>query len=378
MAMASNPIIFSRCTFEVTGRCNLHCKHCANAEWNSPDRINSELKLEEIKRLISEMNALGIQEVTISGGEPFTRRDLFKILECLDNYNIAVRTIITNGTLLNEVVLEDLRGYQIKGITLSLDGISEKSHELLRGRGTLKKTFHTLSLLDEYGFKIGISTVVLKQSLDELLDMYKFLSTYKNVYEWSVNIPVRTGRFLKYYSQFEPSFGECLTVIKKLIKMHLEKKGIRNLFISEFYDDRLLRVKSIKGLDLEDSPCSPHLPYSLYIKPNGDIHSCQPLSVFPEYSKLGNIRTSNLQEMIKDAMSTKLPYTVKVGDLTECASCRYLSVCGGGCRANAIRYLGDPYGRDPTSCENIKIFFEHILPLLPQKTREVFSNALRE
>ncbi|WP_297435361.1 radical SAM protein [Thermococcus sp.] len=376
--MAFSFLSFSRCTFEVTGRCNLYCKHCANAEWNSPERIKSELRLEEIKRLISEMDALGMQDITISGGEPFVRKDLFEILELLEDSNIAVRTIITNGTLLNEVILENLKNYHVKGITLSLDGISEKSHELLRGRGTLKKTLHALSLLDEYGFKIGISTVLLRQSLSELIDMYRFLSNYKNVNEWSINIPVRTGRFIQYYPKFEPDFEECLTVIKKLIKMHLSERKINNLFISEFYDDRLLRVRKIKGLHPGDSPCLSHLPYSLYIKPDGDVHSCQPLSVFPEYSKLGNVRTSKLQEMIKRAMSTKLPYTVKVRDLKECVSCRYLPICGGGCRANAIRYLTDPYGRDPTSCENVKTFFEHILPILPQKTKGVFLDALRE
>ncbi len=82
----------------VTSRCNARCKMCYNWQnienWKSRD----ELSLEEIERITRSIDSL--QQLTISGGEPFLRDDLADIFKLFaQNCDVSWITIPTNGLL---------------------------------------------------------------------------------------------------------------------------------------------------------------------------------------------------------------------------------------------------------------------------------------
>ncbi|WP_420094255.1 SPASM domain-containing protein [Paenibacillus faecalis] len=56
-----------------------------------------------------------------------------------------------------------------------------------------------------------------------------------------------------------------------------------------------------------------------------------------------------------------------------CANCKYLKICGTGCRANAFESFGDIYRKDPLNCEVLPLFEKHISPLFSRETRENFA-----
>ncbi|MCM8828409.1 MAG: radical SAM protein, partial [Candidatus Omnitrophica bacterium] len=58
-----------------TMKCNLKCTGCYAAQYEKKDVITTEL----IDRIFKEAKELGIYFVTISGGEPFYRKDLLDI-----------------------------------------------------------------------------------------------------------------------------------------------------------------------------------------------------------------------------------------------------------------------------------------------------------
>ena len=62
---------------EITSVCNLRCTYCYN-----DSKINgNELPFEKIKEIMKYYNSLGINNITVSGGEPFLYLILFKILK---------------------------------------------------------------------------------------------------------------------------------------------------------------------------------------------------------------------------------------------------------------------------------------------------------
>ncbi|MGQ9611072.1 MAG: radical SAM protein [bacterium] len=65
-------------TIAITYRCNLRCSMCNIWQQNT----TSELSAEEYKKFPS---SIGL--VNITGGEPFLRRDIDKIIEILANNN---------------------------------------------------------------------------------------------------------------------------------------------------------------------------------------------------------------------------------------------------------------------------------------------------
>ncbi|MBU7026535.1 MAG: radical SAM protein, partial [Theionarchaea archaeon] len=81
---------------EVTNACNLTCIHCYKKGGNP---LSNELDSEEWMSIIDELKELGILTVAVTGGEPFTREDIFDIVEYIARNAISVN-ILTNGTLI--------------------------------------------------------------------------------------------------------------------------------------------------------------------------------------------------------------------------------------------------------------------------------------
>ncbi len=84
--------------FFVTSHCNARCRMCFN--WRNIDAAGKteELRLEEIKQVFDGFS--GIQQLTVSGGEPFLRPDLPQILGYISHRNdmqmITVPTLLSS------------------------------------------------------------------------------------------------------------------------------------------------------------------------------------------------------------------------------------------------------------------------------------------
>jgi sulfatase maturation enzyme AslB (radical SAM superfamily) len=59
---------FSAVNWAVTGKCNFNCRHCFNATGQAP--LMSEFTLEQCQSFIRQLDECGVQNVTLTGGEP--------------------------------------------------------------------------------------------------------------------------------------------------------------------------------------------------------------------------------------------------------------------------------------------------------------------
>jgi MoaA/NifB/PqqE/SkfB family radical SAM enzyme len=84
--IAETKFLFNKGPFHLlfypTSRCNLHCEHCFNYDRQDNLEGNTgkkdELTLEEIGLISSKMGHL--KTLTVTGGEPFLRNDIFEII----------------------------------------------------------------------------------------------------------------------------------------------------------------------------------------------------------------------------------------------------------------------------------------------------------
>jgi len=91
-----------KCKFNVTYRCNIACKFCYNGDrpgTPGPYTRSTELDLSEVERLFGELWTEGTFILTLTGGEPFVRKDLDSILTAADKIGFAIE-ILTNGSLI--------------------------------------------------------------------------------------------------------------------------------------------------------------------------------------------------------------------------------------------------------------------------------------
>jgi len=155
----------------LTYRCNLRCKMCSI--YNLAPK-EDELSSSQIFHIVDEACRYGIEEILLTGGEPFLREDIFGILRYIGKKEL--RTVITtNGIMLNEksfavAVIEHIRGH----IHFSLDGL-EETNDFFRGEGTFKKVVGAIQNVDNLRKKvddpkisIGIAMTVMNENVRDM------------------------------------------------------------------------------------------------------------------------------------------------------------------------------------------------------------------
>lgn len=184
--LGTKPALPISLTVSVTNQCNSRCKTCSiwNKYSNHQELKETEFKTEEFAKTFEKFNGK-IFWATLSGGEPFMRRDLPEIFEALcEHCHPAVVNIPSNG-LLSPLIESQIKKILEKNfdtdltLNLSLDGVGEK-HEKIRGiPGNFERvldTYERVKKLKEQfpRFQIGIHTVISKHNINDALEVYEF------------------------------------------------------------------------------------------------------------------------------------------------------------------------------------------------------------
>jgi MoaA/NifB/PqqE/SkfB family radical SAM enzyme len=152
-------------TAEVTNHCNLKCPMCPSN--NGSIREKGFMTFEFLKKIVDD--APGIDYVQLyTWGEPFLNRDIFRMIEYIASKGIHAYTI-SNGTLLNDALIEKIVNSPLDRIAFSVDGTGEY-YERVRGV-KYEKTERNLKALiarrNEAGSKLKIELIMCVQKDNE-------------------------------------------------------------------------------------------------------------------------------------------------------------------------------------------------------------------
>ena len=81
--------------FHTGTKCNLECDFCLEGSSPSDKRLQTP-KLEEVIPYIDEALALGVEQFSFTGGEPFLAKDMVEILSYASKFKPCL--VLTNGT----------------------------------------------------------------------------------------------------------------------------------------------------------------------------------------------------------------------------------------------------------------------------------------
>jgi pyruvate-formate lyase-activating enzyme len=138
--------------------CNLSCDYCCVR--SSPKASRRALGIERVRRIASEAVELGVNEIFVTGGEPFMLPDIGEIL--LACAAAAPTTVLTNGMLFAGVQLATLRALPRERITfqISLDSPTPERHESHRGKGTWARTWKGIQKARAERFRVRLAATV--------------------------------------------------------------------------------------------------------------------------------------------------------------------------------------------------------------------------
>ncbi|MGF7078157.1 GTP 3',8-cyclase MoaA [Mucilaginibacter sp. UYCu711] len=145
----------------VTDRCNLRCFYCMPEDglnWLSRTELMS---YEEMLRASTILVKMGIEKIRITGGEPFVRKDIMKLLTSLSQLNgLKELSITTNGVLTAPYVAE-MKALGIRSVNLSLDTLDANRFFAITRRDEFADVMNTLNELLKHDFEVKINAVVM-------------------------------------------------------------------------------------------------------------------------------------------------------------------------------------------------------------------------
>ena len=161
--------------FELTGSCNLKCKHCYNRSGDKDNIKKTLMTADKWKSLAREVvDNGGIFQCIISGGEPLLLGDdLFDIMDILHDDGTSF-VVITNGMLLNKDIAKKFMKYRFFWFQISIDGSTESIHDGFRGvEGSWRNAVNGGMEISNNGIPLVIAHSVTPNNLEYLDDMVK-------------------------------------------------------------------------------------------------------------------------------------------------------------------------------------------------------------
>jgi hypothetical protein len=149
--------------FHTGTACNLACPFCL--EGSKPgDRRLGRITLADARPFIDEAVALGVEQFSFTGGEPFIVKDFVNILRYASRFRPCL--VLTNGTdpvLKRLHQIAELRTQpQPIAFRVSIDYPDRERHDFGRGAGTFQQSWAALDALHKLGFRVSVARQIEK------------------------------------------------------------------------------------------------------------------------------------------------------------------------------------------------------------------------
>lgn len=366
---------FSSVIFSITGKCNYNCLHCSV---NAPESPLGEFSFERIEELLDEMKDCGLKNIVLIGGEPLVRRDFMQIVDAVLQRGMFVVQIFTNGSLVNDALLDELDKRNISPtFMISFDGVGY--HDIMRGvKGAEERFYRCVDLLRKRGFRVTCNMCFTRDSIVSIWDTIETLAA-RGVESLTVYPPVESGLWKDRYKEMgatlDQMYDEYANVFEKYVAADYPMDLIVYGLISFIRSQRkyvMLPSWSYRPERAAVTPVCRVYRRELNISPDGILSPCYAIMA-DEYIKnnMPDINKMPLRQALTDSAFTRI-IELTSQDIADhnpkCRSCEYSTMCGGGCRMSAFEKTGDLLAYDPQMC----YFFEHGFP---EKFREAIQRG---
>ena len=157
----------ARLVIELTNRCNLRCQHC----FEERHAATEDLSLEVIEKVLLEGKACGIDHLSFTGGEAPIHPHFGEIISrvCEAGYTFS---FVSNGVNFLQIypLLLIYRKW-FRGVTFSLDGAREQTHDWQRGKGSYRRVMQAASICVVKEIPFTFNTVLTARNRHEIADV---------------------------------------------------------------------------------------------------------------------------------------------------------------------------------------------------------------
>jgi MoaA/NifB/PqqE/SkfB family radical SAM enzyme len=165
-----------RAYLNVAKRCNARCVYCA--DWMNGTDPAIEHPAEAMTAVVDDLHRLGVSHVTVSGGEPLMRKDIWHVVDHILARGMSW-SIITNGTMLTRANALRLLEHRVSHVNVSLDALDPRIMRELRGLDSqrIARNVRALSELfasGDAGMAVSIIAVISRTAIPHLPELARF------------------------------------------------------------------------------------------------------------------------------------------------------------------------------------------------------------
>lgn len=281
----------------VTNRCNARCSFCF-IDFDDPRTFRGELTVEEIDRITKSLGP-HLQNVNLTGGEPFARKDILDIARCYFR-NTKVRSIFitSNGSLpermerFTRTLLEEFPDRKVI-FSLSIDALAEEHDRIRKLRNLFEnclRAYHTIRGIGGNAM-VNIAITVSHENHDIVTDLYEALIEKYGVRSITAPI-VRDEGVYKIPENHKRAILEAYTRVTDMIARDLRSGRIEG-YDPKTLQGRLMNKKNAMAHDIIKSIyMEPHFVSTCHaaalfgiVGADGTVHPCEILD-----KPLGNLR----------------------------------------------------------------------------------------
>ncbi|MFX0208964.1 MAG: radical SAM protein [Candidatus Hodarchaeota archaeon] len=324
--------------WHITERCNFRCSHYYQENYAGEELSFDKFLeiLDQFKNLLQSWRSQTGRRipghVSVTGGEPFLRRDLFDLLELLSSTNrLFTFSLMTNGSFMNKEVAKKLRKLRPRSVQVSIEGTRDL-HDQIRESGSYNQAVSALKCLAKEHIRTFLSFTVHRGNYHDFPDVAELGRRIGVNRVWSDRlIPCGSGADLEVLTIDETkAFFEI---------MYNTRKKIQRRWFSR------TKVPMHRSLQFLVAGGRPHQCTAgdtlITVMLNGDLYPCRRMPI-----KVGNLFETPLATLY---YGSELFRSLRNRTLISkgCERCFYSHFCRGGLKCLSYAVTGDPFTADP-------------------------------
>ncbi|RCW48161.1 radical SAM protein [Halanaerobium sp. MA284_MarDTE_T2] len=338
--------------WNINSQCNLNCKHCYSN--STAVKKDETLNTKEAFSLIDQLADFKVPVLLLSGGEPLLRPDLFKLIKKAKSRNLRV-VISTNGTLLTEKMVKELKSLGVSYVGISLDGLEAVNDQFRGKNGAFNAALDGIRNCQKHEQKVGLRFTINQDNYQQIDELFQLIEK-ENIPRICFYHLVYSGRGENIKEAELNNLDKKMTIDKIIdwTQYFIDQGDPREILTVDNHADGAYLYLKTK----ENDPERAEYIYSQLLKSGGNRSGSAIANIdhkgdvfadqFSRFRTLGNIRENKFSEIWQDQNNEFLN---KMRNRKEhlkgrCADCRFLEICNGNLRARAFA-ADDLWGADP-------------------------------
>lgn len=354
VAAVSPPLL--QADLALTGRCNLRCHYCYYADEMVALR---DLPTSAWQAFFGELGRLAVRRVTLTGGEVFTRKDFFDLVDGVVSNRMRYG-ILTNGTLVDEALVARFetgkRRLRLDAIQVSIDGSRAGVHDRSRPH-SFDRALRGLRLLQAAGLPVTVRTTINRHNLHDLEEVAGLLLEDVGIRSFGTNSAMPMGAGCANQGEVGLTAAEKREAMAILARLQARYPGrltaaagpqVTRGMYAEMEHARRTGEKTARWRMGRLSACG--CVFSrIAVLHDGTLVPCHILHALP----LGNVATDSLATVWRDhptLLALRARGEIPMSRVPGCEGCEWADYCNGSCPGLAQEMTGDFNRANPDDC----------------------------